>query len=235
MNTLISVIIPVYNCERYLAEALESVLAQTWGRVETVIVDDGSTDGSADVAKRFGSSVRYDLQPHAGPGVARNRGVELAQGEYLAFLDADDLWVENKLELQMAAFDSDTLPDAVFGHVEQFISPDLPRALTEKIYCPVELVPGRFPGTMLIRSETFRRVGLFSSGLRVGEFIEWYSRATELGLKDVMLPQMVLRRRIHATNSGIVYRDARSDYVRVLKAALDRRRQRVAGLQGSDL
>ena len=227
-NTLISIIIPVYNCERYLAGAIESVLAQTWRRIETIVVDDGSTDGSADVAKRFGSLVRYDLQPHAGPGAARNRGVELAQGDYLAFLDADDLWVETKLELQMAAFEADTLPDAVFGHVEQFISPDLSRELAERIYCPAELVPGRFPGTLLIRNETFRRVGPFSGGLRVAEFIEWYSRATELGLKDVMLPQMVLRRRIHATNSGIVHRDARLDYVRVLKAALDRRRQRVA-------
>jgi len=232
-NTLISVIIPVYNCERYLAGAIASVRAQTWRHIETVVVDDGSTDGSAAVAKRFGSFVKYELQPHAGPGTARNRGVELAQGDYLAFLDADDLWMANKLELQMAAFGSDPLPDAVFGHVEQFISPDLSRELAERIECPVELVPGRFPGTMLIRSETFRRVGPFSGGLRVAEFIEWYSRATELGLKDVMLPQMVLRRRIHATNSGIVHRDARADYVRVVKAALDRRRQRVAR-QGED-
>jgi glycosyltransferase involved in cell wall biosynthesis len=235
-TTLISVIIPVYNCERYLAGAIESVRAQTWRHIETVVVDDGSTDGSAAVAKRFGSFVKYELQPHAGPGAARNRGVELAQGEYLAFLDADDLWVENKLEVQMAAFGSDTPPDAVFGHVEQFLSPDLSQEFAERMYCPAGLVPGRFPGTMLIGSETFRRVGPFSVGLRVAEFIEWYSRATELGLKDVMLPQMVLRRRIHATNSGIVHRDASSDYVRVVKAALDRRRQRVArqGEVGTD-
>ena len=225
-GSLISVIIPVYNCERYLGEAIETVLAQTGVRIETVVVDDGSTDGSADVVKRFGSSVKYELQPHAGPGAARNRGVELAQGEYLAFLDADDLWVENKLELQLAAFDSDAPLDAVFGHVEQFISPDLPRELAAKLLCPTELLPGRVPGTMLIKNESFRRVGPFSRGLRVGEFIEWYSRATELGLKDVMLPEMVLRRRLHASNSGIVHSDARSDYVRVLKSALDRRRQR---------
>lgn len=227
-DSLISVIIPVYNCELYLAEAIETVLAQTRVRIEIVVVDDGSTDISASIAKRFGSLVRCDLRPHAGPGAARNRGVDLAQGEYLAFLDADDLWVENKLELQMAAFDSDALPDAVFGHVEQFISPDVPRALAAKLCCPAEWVPGPCPGTMLIKKETFVRVGPFSSGLRIGEFIEWYSRAKELGLKEIMLPEMVLRRRLHASNSGIVHCDARSDYVRVLKAALDRRRQRVA-------
>jgi len=102
-NPLISVIIPVYNGERYLAEAIESALAQTWEPVEIIIVDDGSTDGSADVASRFASSVKYDLQPHAGPGAARNRGARLARGDYLAFLDADDLWLKEKLKLQMAA------------------------------------------------------------------------------------------------------------------------------------
>ena len=226
-DPLISVIIPVYNGERYLAQAVESALAQSWRRMEIVIVDDGSTDGSADVARRFAPSAKYDVQPHAGPGAARNRGVEMAQGDYLAFLDADDLWVKDKLKLQMAAFDSDTSPDAVFGHVEQFVSPDLPRELAEKMDCPTELAPARLPGTMLIRNETFRKVGWFSSDLRVGEFVEWYSRAAELPTKDTIIPQMVLRRRIHATNSGILHRDARSDYVHVVKAALDRRRQRV--------
>ena len=224
-SALISVIIPVYNCERYLAEAIESALAQAYRSIEIVVVDDGSADASTNVARRFGSAVRYDLQAHAGPGAARNRGVELAHGDYIAFLDADDLWMEKKLGLQMSAFDSDALPDAVFGHVEQFISPDLPQELAEKLECPKELMPGRFPGTMLIRKETFRRIGSFSTGFRIGEFIEWYMRATELCLKDVMLSQMVLRRRIHATNSGIIHRDGRSEYVRILKASLDRRRR----------
>ena len=225
-DPLISVIIPVYNGERYLAEAIESALAQTWRPIEVIVVDDGSTDASGSVSKRFGPAVRYDLQPHAGAGAARNRGVALAAGDYLAFLDADDLWVANKLQLQMTAFHSDTPPDAVFGHVEHFFSLDIPQKLAERLECPAELMSGRFPGTMLVKKGVFTRTGSFSTDLRIGEFADWYARAVELGLNDVVIPQMLLRRRIHATNSSIVYREARSDYVRVVKAAIDRRRQK---------
>ena len=226
-DPLISVIIPVFNCERYLAEAIESVLAQTWRDIEIIIVDDGSTDGSADVAQRFARSVRYDFVPHGGAGAARNRGVDLARGDYLAFLDADDLWVESKLELQMAAFDAGPQVDAVFAYVNQFISPDLSSDLAQKIICPPESMPGRVPGTMLIPTPIFRRVGPFCETLTVGEFVEWYSRAIDLRLKELMVSEVVLRRRLHATNLGIVNRDARSDYARVVKAAIDRRRQRI--------
>src|SRR5436305_1029668 len=89
---MISVIIPVYNGERYLGEAIESVLAQSYHWLEIILVDDGSTDGSATVAKQFSPAVQVVRQPNLGAGAARNRGIALAQGEFLAFLDADDLW-----------------------------------------------------------------------------------------------------------------------------------------------
>ena len=100
---LVSAIIPVYNCERYLAEAIESVLAQTYRPIGIIVVDDGSTDGSADVAKSFTDpQVRYFYQPNSGQGAARNQGTNLARGSFFTFLDADDLWTDNKLELQLA-------------------------------------------------------------------------------------------------------------------------------------
>ncbi len=96
---LVSVIIPVYNYDRYLGEAIESALGQTYQHLEVIVVDDGSTDQSGEVARSFaGRGVRYCHQVHAGIGPARNRGVELAQGEFLAFLDADDRWPLEKLE-----------------------------------------------------------------------------------------------------------------------------------------
>ena len=93
--------------------------------------------------------------------------------------------------------------------------------------CPAGAAPARLPGTMLIATAAFKNVGWFSSELRVGEFVEWYARAVELGIKDEIIADVVLRRRIHATNSGVLQRDARSDYVRIVKAAIDRRRKRV--------
>ena len=103
MTESISVIITAYNYERYLAAAIESVLTQTRLPDEVIVVDDGSVDGTAAVAQQFGRQVRYDFQPHGGIGAARNRGLQLAGGRFLAFLDADDQWTPNKLDLQARA------------------------------------------------------------------------------------------------------------------------------------
>lgn len=226
-NILVSVIIPVYNGERYLAEAIESVLAQTYHTLETIVVDDGSTDGSADVAKGFTDPrVRYFYQPNSGQGAARNQGANLAHGSFFAFLDADDVWLSDKLALQMTAFENNPELDMVFGYVRQFRSSELDVNPEAKIGHDEEITPGYLPGTMLIKRESFFHVGPFATHWRLGEFIDWYSKAMEKGLESFMLPEMVMRRRIHNTNMGIRERRSQTDYVRILKAALDRRREK---------
>ncbi len=221
----VSVVIPVYNGERYLAEAIESVLGQLYRPLELLVVDDGSSDGSAEVAGRYDTCVRLIRAPHEGLAAARNRGAEAAEGFYLAFLDADDLWTPGKLPLQVARLQSDAALDAAFGAVEHFYSPELDQAARGAIACPVGAMPGYHAGAMLIRREAFRRVGPFQTCWQVGEFIDWYLRAQEAGLVSVMLPEVVMRRRLHATNLGLRARAARVDYARILKAALDRRRK----------
>ena len=222
---LISVIIPVYNCERYLPEAIESVLAQTYRPIEIIVVDDGSTDNSGSIAKGFGAKVRYYFQPNSGVSAALNQGIESAKGSFFAFLDADDLWVEDKLMHQMTVFEKDPDLDIVFGHVKQFYTQELCESLKETISISQETAPGFFKGTMLIKREAFERVGLFESAWRMGDFIDWYARAMEQKLKSFMLPDVVLKRRIHDANMGIRERNARGDYLRILKASLDRRRK----------
>jgi len=229
---LVSVVIPVYNGEAYLAEALDSVFAQTHRPLEVIVVDDGSTDLSAEIARAV-LGVRYCAQPHSGPGASRNLGVSQARGRFLAFLDADDLWPVGKLARQLAAFDADPTLDIVYGHVQQFRRP-APAGATvedERIGGPV---PGHVPGTALIRRESFLRVGPIATHLRVGEFIDWYARAQEAGLNSLMLPEVLLKRRVHTENLGIGERASRTDYVRVLKASLDRRRAHGAQPAGSD-
>src|SRR4051812_26931964 len=112
---LISVIIGVFNGEPYLREAIESVLAQTYSPVELIVVDDGSEDATGALATGFGRRLHYVRQPNGGMGAARNTGLSLATGDYLAFLDADDRFLPDKLERQMAVFEADPSVDMVFG------------------------------------------------------------------------------------------------------------------------
>ena len=214
----IATIIPAYNCERYLAEAIESVLAQNYRPLEIIVIDDGSTDDTAKIAKRFEPAVQYCFQGNGGIGSARNRGIELAHSDFIAFLDADDLWPEGKLEHQMLAFHDNREIEAVFGLVQQF---EQSSGGTTDVGAPMT---GQLASSMLIRRESFDRVGPFRTDIKLGEFVDWYMRASEKGLRSRMLAEVVLRRRIHDSNTGLRHRDSSSDYVRLLKNALDRRR-----------
>lgn len=220
----ISVIIPVYNGERYLAEAIESVLAQHRLPDEILVVDDGSTDGSAAVVQSF-PTVRYLWQAQAGASVARNHGVAAATGEWLAFLDADDLWTVEKLAQQEALLATQPAVDMVFGQVQQFYSPELGTEEAQATLGSRAQMAGYHVGAMLIRRSAFVRVGPFDPQWQVAHFIEWYQRAEALGLQSVVLPEVVMKRRIHTTNLGIrAYTQARVEYVRLMKATLDQRR-----------
>jgi glycosyltransferase involved in cell wall biosynthesis len=223
---LISVMIGVYNAERYLAEAIDSVFAQSYRPLELIVLDDGSDDGSGEVARRYGTAALiYARQPNAGNGSARNHAVRLASGELFAFLDADDRFAPDKLEYQFAALQADPKLDMVFGHVREFVSPELTDAQRATVRPPApQPLPWPAPNLMLIRRDSFAQVGLFSESVRVGVTVDWYARAMEAGLRSAMLPRVVLERRLHLTNNGLRERDSRQQYLHVLKAALDRRR-----------
>jgi glycosyltransferase involved in cell wall biosynthesis len=221
---LVSVIIPVYNSARYLGEAVGSVLAQTYRPLEVILVDDGSTDDSAEVARSFGDAVRLYSQANGGVAAARNRGLAMAAGELLAFLDADDFWSEEKLSRQTAVLLADPSLDVVFGHVRQFHSPELADSLRQTTHYAAEVMPGYHAGTMLIRREAFERVGPFESQWPRAEFVSWHLRATDAGLRMLMLPDVMMHRRLHDANQSLRLRHGAVDYVRALKASLDRRR-----------
>jgi glycosyltransferase involved in cell wall biosynthesis len=225
-SPLVSVIIPVYNYDRYLGEAIGSVVSQTHQRLEPIVVDDGSSDQSGEVARSFADrGVRYCHQVHAGIGPARNKGVELAQGYFLAFLDADDCWHREKIDRQLRAFESDPTLEMVFGQAVQLQNgPEWEAGVKDKNLAVAGMVPGMVPGTMLIKRAAFLRVGKFQGDWKVGEFIDWYARAVELEIRSLVLSDLLLWRRIHDSNQGVRERQSVSDYARVLKASLDRRR-----------
>lgn len=229
--TAISVIIPVLDGAKYLAAAIDSVLAQSERPDEVIVaIDQGTTDASAAIAGSFGGPVVIvPAPPLSGTGASLNAGIAAARGGYLCFLDADDLWLPGKLARQSAAFAARPELDAVFGRVRQFLSDDLPPDLASRLVCPAEPMSGVSKQSMMIRRAAFDRVGGFDETLRHVDFIDWYARATEIGLVMHMLDDVVTLRRIHASNWGIRKRDGqRAENLVALKRALDRRRGRTA-------
>lgn len=214
---MVSAILPVYNGSRYLQRALSSVLEQSRPPDEVIVVDDGSDDGSLDVASCFPGVTCVSIA-HSGQAVALNTGIERSRGTHLSFLDADDEWTAQKLELQLACFRDGAAIDAVFGQVEQFLESDAeaPRSLGRCV--------ARLPGAMLITRSALLRAGPFDTGLRLGMVIEWYARARDRGLREIVLPDVVYRRRIHGGNMGILHAGERTEYADVLRKVLERRR-----------
>ncbi|MCF6171947.1 MAG: glycosyltransferase family 2 protein [Bacteroidales bacterium] len=223
---LVSTIITVNNGGLYIAEALQSILIQDFKNIEIIVIDDGSTDNTASVVQHCAPDVHYYHQEKAGISAGKNLGVKKAKGTFFAFLDADDIWTEKKISTQLGRFNKNPSLDMVFGHVGHFFSPELSAEERKKHYCPGKAMPGISSGTMLIRSGSFYKVGLFDPHYRKGVFNDWYLRASELGLTFKMQKEVFLKRRIHQKNHGITNRDKSVDYVRMLKASLDRRRKK---------
>lgn len=224
---LVSVMIGVYNGAKYLGAAIESILKQTYRPFELIVVDDGSDDGSAEVAQGFGDVVSYAYQENAGNGSARNHATRLARGDIFAFMDADDLSSPDRLSLQWEALAADPGLDAVYGHAREFVSPELSETEKATVRPPTaDIAPWVSVNLMMTRREAFEKVGPFSESLKVGVTVDWCARAVDAGLKTVILPQVILDRRLHLTNNGIRERESKAQYVQVVKAALDRRRAR---------
>lgn len=225
--TRVSVVVPVYNGERYLGEAIESVLAQTHPADEIVAVDDGSTDGSIGILKRY-AGVRIVREPHAGAAQARNRGVEEASFELIAFLDADDLWHGERLEREMQALGEAPELGFVVSAQENF--------LTEGLAEPPAWIDPRSLGTpqhgfstnaLTVWRSTFKRVGPFDGAKVICEDSDWFVRALDLGVPYRHLDAVLVRRRIHADNLSGKVRGTPAHVAlmaRVLHESIKRRR-----------
>lgn len=220
----VSVIIPVYNGERYLAEAIESVLQQTLPPAEVIVVDDGSADGSGAVAQSF-AAVRYLRQVNGGSNAARNRGILHSTGDFLAFLDADDLWMPDKLAVQMAVLTQEPALDFVYGYVEQFFSPDLSVTQRAGWVDTSHPIPGIHQGTLLARRSSFLKIGLFQEDQMYTQFTGWYALSQDRQMRERILSDVVMRRRVHDSNMSLRGGEqAKRAFAHALKATLDRRR-----------
>lgn len=230
MRHAVSCIIPVFNGEAYLGEALESVFTQTLLPAEVIVVDDGSTDGTRDVIDRFGGRIRYVRQDNRGPAAARNHGIALATGPLLAFLDADDLWLPPKLDRQAQRFAERNDLQVSVTQVRNFWIEEL-RAEAEAMHdhrLAAAALPGYVPQTMLARRDVFARVGPFDERLRIGEDTDWFLRATDLGTVMELLPEVLVRRRLHRTNLSRSDAELQNNLADAVWRSLQRRRAAAA-------
>ncbi len=225
---LISVVIPVHNGEAFLDQAIESVLAQTWPRTEAVVVDDGSSDGSAAIAASY--PVTLVRQRNRGVAAARNCGAERAKGALLTFLDQDDVFLPEKLERQLEALNGKPEAGISACKMTPFLEPGqpLPRwiepALLETDHHSVQT------GTMLTWRSAFEHVGPFAEAYQMGNDTDWFLRALELDVSIVRLDDALLRYRIHERNESRRKQALVSESLKVFRAAVHRKRERSQNL-----
>jgi glycosyltransferase involved in cell wall biosynthesis len=222
-QSLVSVIIPVYNGARYVREALESVFAQTYRPFEVIVVDDGSVDDSGLIAQSF-PEVRYIRQANQGVAAARNHAIEVARGEFFAFLDQDDLWTPEKLRLQIGHLRSH--PELGYTLTQQkfFLNPGaaLPSWFRKELFDSVHT--GWVLGTLVVRRTTFAQVGNFATGYAAANDSDWFFRAKAAAIPMAVVPELLLLKRIHESNESSRAKEVLSELRKVVKSSLDRQR-----------
>jgi glycosyltransferase involved in cell wall biosynthesis len=222
----VDVVIPVHDMARHLPAAILSVLGQQPPPAQVIVVDDASTDGSAAAAAAFGPRVRLLRRAvRGGVSAARNDGIRAASAPLLGFLDADDLWAEGSLQSRRAALAAQPRLDAVFGLVRQFLCESLPAERRERIRCPATPQRGYLIGGMLARREVFARFGGFDHSLRAAQFVDWLAAARSGGLAVAMIERVVLLRRLHGANLGLLHPELRREYLEVVRRHLARGRE----------
>ncbi|OGQ82751.1 MAG: hypothetical protein A3F90_06795 [Deltaproteobacteria bacterium RIFCSPLOWO2_12_FULL_60_19] len=224
-NSLVSVIVPVYNGERFLTEALDSIFAQDYRPIEVIVVDDGSSDRTPEIARSFGE-IRYLCQSNRGLAATRNAGIREARGEFLAFLDADDLMMANKLSSQIKY---------LLDHPEVGCVLCRQRILLEGNRSPPAwLKPDRIfgdpggvpPGSALVRKSALERAGGFDLSYRLAVGMEWLGRLRDSDIAVAVLPEVLMVRRIHDRNLTHQNRKLREELLQGLKSKMDRMRSR---------
>ena len=240
---MVSVIIPAYNAAEWIGETLQSVLAQSFRDLEIIVVDDGSIDDTVSVTKAFGKGVKLIRKPHSGKSASRNAGIYAAQGEYIAFIDADDLWLPEKLELQLQMFSRNPNLGWVYSDGYLFEDKSTKNSMTfgsishlynGNILCPLllrDFIPSPTP---VIRRELLDEIGCFDETLLRNEpedWDMWLRIAARYPIGFVNHP--LVRNRLHPNSltarEGVV--DTLEGKISIIERAVKRNPERLSRLK----
>jgi glycosyltransferase involved in cell wall biosynthesis len=215
---LVSVVVPAFNAEPFLDAALDALVAQDHPELEVIVVDDGSTDGTADVVRRR-DDVALVQQPNAGPSAARNTGNEHSRGEFVTFCDADDLFRPFKVSAQVGYLQQHPDVGCVLVQHETFFADGVPRPdwLTDET--------GVQPQSAMVRRSVIEEVGGFDPDYRLTEGLEWLSRMRDAGVRIEVLEQVCVDRRIHGDNLSYQRAGLQHHMLQSLRARIQRRRE----------
>jgi glycosyltransferase involved in cell wall biosynthesis len=217
---IVSVVIPAYNAEKYIRESIDSVLTQTFKNYEIIVVDDGSTDSTGIIIQQSYPSVRYIFQKNGGPAKARNVGIKEARGEYIAFLDADDVWMPTKLEKQIhyfnqhpeisfvftenSMFDEKGIIRHTLGKRERLLKKDVVRNIFMSSYLATP--------TVMVQKKVFEEVGYFEENLIAAEDDNMWMRIA-MKFKVALIDEPLTMVRI--TRSSLTY-----DFTNIIKGVI---------------
>lgn len=206
MSPKISIIIPTYNYARFLPEAIESVLKQTYKDYEIIVVDDGSTDNTKEIIDKYKDKIRYIYQENKGLPSARNTGIKSAKGEYFAFLDSDDVFLPEKLELQIGRFDRNSSLGMVYTYRCFFNEKGVrKKSISENRFLVGKIQTELFLGNVIPVSSTvvnrkcFEKVGLFDESLTSAEDYDLWLRLSHYFEVDCV-PMPLVKIRLHSSN-----------------------------------
>jgi glycosyltransferase involved in cell wall biosynthesis len=217
--TRIDVVMPARNVTSYLEDAVDSVFAQEDVLPSLVIVDDGS-DKPVELPPKYSSDPRVTLirsETRLNAGGARNLGSDIGDSDYLTFLDADDIWPANRSALLIKTL-SASGADLALGQVRHFAD----RSMVE-LHVPPGLRSAYMAGGTMMPKATWQRVGPYNAELRTGEFIDWYTRFKALNLTESVINEITLNRRVHPRSTTATQRDDRSEYLKVVRAWMNRK------------
>jgi glycosyltransferase involved in cell wall biosynthesis len=223
-DSVIDIIMPVYNGAAFISEAITSIQAQTFGKTRTIVVDDGSTDDSARIVAEFAAKDERILlikQPHLGIQFALNAGLNEAKADYVAFLDADDLWHPEKLEKQLNSISEGNFEFCICL-VQEFQDANTINQATKQ-RARTAPMKGYTKLALLARREVFSKYGMFDNSIGIGDFVEWFSRVLRTGEPVKIIDEVLAYRRIHNTNTML--KADKSSFLRILKNHLDESRK----------